>query len=74
MDDALKILFGRQLDDEEEAGEKDKKKAAEFRAPSGFNPSDPYYNDPQLRLKHRLRNLFPHLPFLPGLPPRQDDK
>lgn len=69
MEDIFKIMFDRQLSDEDSADEK-KRKSSEFRATGGFYPSDPQY-DPQLRLKQRLRMLFPHLPGTPGMPPRE---
>jgi hypothetical protein len=69
MDNVFKHLFERDLGDE--PSDK-RKKAEEFHATGEFLPDDPNY-DPQLRLKKRLRLLFPHLPTLPGLPPKTQD-
>lgn len=70
MDKAFDFLFGRQLDEDD--AESTAKKRAEYRSAAAFNPSDPHY-DPQLRLKQRLRSIFPHVPFTPGLPPRRTE-
>jgi len=70
MDDVFKLLFERDLGDER--SDKDKRKKSEdFRTTGGIiaGPDDPMY-DPQQRLKKQLRSLFPHLPSMPGLPPK----
>ena len=71
MENVFKFLFERELSDDE--SETLKKKVNEYRAAGGFLPSDSNY-DPQMRLKRRLKLLFPHLPATPGLPPRLDDE
>jgi len=69
MDETFRILFGRYLTDDDAADQQAKKK--QFRAPD-FNPDDADY-DPAVRLKQRLKLLFPHLPATPGIPPKKTD-
>jgi hypothetical protein len=69
MDDLFKLMFERELSEEKEGRKKAKENSGDYSASGEFNPSDSYY-DPQTRLKRRLKQLFPHLPGTPGLPPR----
>jgi hypothetical protein len=71
MDDVFNFIFERELRNDKD--EKRKKSGGDFKAAGEFNPDDANY-DPQTRLKRRLRMLFPHMPGLPGLPPRTNEQ